>query len=123
MLSEKEKQEILKQLHAEIDEIRNRPVPETSIRLGEMHSIVCQLRSMGYSCETHGQEIIDVIENYDIDVSKLKFPQGSYDGFKKDVANGAYAFNDYDHSVMEITDEERDFINAEVAAGRRFQLS
>lgn len=123
MLSEKEKQEILKQLHAEIDEIRDRPVPETSVRLGEMHSIVRQLRNIGYSCETHGTEIIDVIENYNIDTSKLKFPQGSYEKFKKDVVNGVYAFNDYDHSDMEITDEERDFINAEVAAGRMFQLS
>ena len=92
------------------------------MRLEEMHSIVRQLRSIGYSCGMHGQEIINVIETHNIDVSKLNFPQGSYEGFKKDVANGVYAFNDYDHSVMEITDEERDFINAEVAAGRMFQI-
>lgn len=122
MLSEKEKQEILRSIRRDIEEVKNQPVSESSRRLKELHSIARQLDTMGYVCDLCSREIIDVINKNNIDVSKLKFPQGSYEGFKKDVARGVYAFSDYDLSDMEITDEERTFIEDGIASGSIFRF-
>lgn len=116
------KEEALAGLRKEIDFVRNQPKSENRIRLSELHSIVRQLREMGYDCKMRGNEILHVIDENHIDVSTLKFPQGDYDSFKKAVNGGRYAFNDYDRSEMEMTDEERRAIEDGVAAGQIFRI-
>lgn len=116
------KEEALAGLRKQVEYFRNQPKSENRIRLGELHSIVRQLREMGYDCKMRGDEILHVIEENHIAVSTLKFPQGNYDAFKKDVSDGRYAFNDYDRSEMEITDEERQAIEDGVAAGQIFRI-
>lgn len=116
------KEEALAGLRKQVNYFRNQPKSENRGRLGELHSIVRQLRKMGYECEMRGNEILHVIEENHIDVSTLKFPQGDYDSFKKAVDDGRYAFNDYDVSEMEITDEERQAIEDGIAAGQIFRI-
>ena len=120
MLSEKEKQEILRDLRQSVKAAMDRPMSENSQRLKELHSIVRQLDEMGCTCQSSGKEIVDAIDKNNIDTSKLKFPQGSYEGFKKDVVNGVYAFNDYDREALKATPEENKLIDEAVAAGEVF---
>lgn len=82
-----------------------------------------QLDELGYPCDIKkSSDIIDVIEKYHIDTSKLTFTEGSYAAFKDAIHNGAYARFDEDYDDMFITDEERKFMDAEIAAGRLFRI-
>ena len=120
MLSEKEKQEILRDLRQSIKVAIDRPISENSQRLKELHSIVRQLDEIGCPCYSSGKKIIDVIDKNNIDTAKLNFPQGGYEEFKKDVADGVYAFNDYDREALKATVEEDKLIDEAVAAGKVF---
>lgn len=120
MLSEKEKQEILRDLRRSIKAAMDRPISENSQRLKELHSIARQLDEIGCPCYSSGKKIIDAIDKNNIDTSKLNFPQGSYEKFKKDVADGVYAFNDYDREALKATTEEDRLIDEAVAAGKVF---
>lgn len=116
------KEELVADLMKKEAEVTNKPRSEEGVRLDELHFTTRQLRKMGYDCEMRGHDIINMIEQNHIDVSTLEFPQGDYESFKKAVDDGRYAFNDYDRSEMEITDEERQAIEDAVAAGLIFRI-
>lgn len=118
MLTKLDKERILERMKAEHEEIRMKHV-NADHKLDNLHFIAFQLRELGYDCDMNGNEIVHVIENNHVDVSKLKFPDGSYDAFKESVQNGKYDVPDYHDAV--ITDEERRFHDAAVKAGEIFE--
>lgn len=114
-----DKERILVRMKSDREEIREKHA-NADHRLDNLHFVASQLRELGYDCNMNGDEIIRAIENNHVDVSKLKFPDGSYDAFKESVQNGRYDVPDYHDAV--ITDEERRFHDAAVKAGEIFEM-
>ncbi len=118
MFTKSDKERILVRMKAEHEEIRMKHV-NADHRLDNLHFVALQLRELGYDCDMNGNEVIRVIENNHVDVSKIKFPDGSYDAFKESVQNGRYDVPDFHDAV--ITGEERRFHYAAVKAGEIFE--
>lgn len=115
-------EEIRKQIQQDVAEMRKKRI-KTNCQLDNIHSLRMQLDKLGYPCRIKkSSDIIDVIEKHHIDTSKLTFVEGSYAAFKDAVSNGAYARFDEGYDDMFITDEERKFRDAEIAAGRLFRI-
>ncbi len=119
MLTKSDKERILTRMKAEHEEIKGKYV-NADHKLDNLHFVAFQLRELGYDCDMNGNEIVHAIENNHVDVSKLKFPDGSYDAFKESVQNGKYDVPDYHDAV--ITDEERRLHDAAVKAGEIVEI-
>lgn len=115
-------EEIRKKIQQDVAEMRKKHI-KTNCQLDNIHSLCMQLDKLGYPCDIKkSSDIIDVIEKYHIDTSKLTFAEGSYAAFKDAIHNGAYARFDEGYDDMFITEEERKFRDDEIAAGRLFRI-
>lgn len=115
-------EEIRKQIQQDVAEMRKKRIKVNS-QLANIQFLCVQLDKLGYPYDIKkSSDIIDVIEKHHIDTSKLTFAEGGYAAFKDAVCNGAYARFDEDYDDMFITDEERKFMDAEIAAGRLFRI-
>ena len=115
-------EDIRKKIQQDVAEMRKKSMKVNS-QLANIQSLCAQLDKLGYPCDIKkSSDIIDVIEKHHIDTSKLTFVEGSYAAFKDAIHNGAYARFDEDYDDMFITDEERKFMDAEIADGRLFRI-
>lgn len=74
--------------------------------------IMRKLYAMGYFCEDE-HDIVKHIEENNIDASQFEFPEGDYEKFKENLDAG-----EYDVNIHWMTDEHREQLKRDLAAGK-----
>ena len=81
-----------------------------------LHVLSNQLMELGFDCIADGREIISIIENFNVDTSKLSIPDGNYTKFRECVLAGNYDIKCSDELIQ--TDEQKKYINDAVKSGK-----
>lgn len=75
-----------------------------------------QLTELGFDCIADGREIVSIIDNFNVDTSKLSIPGDDYVKFREDVLAGEYDVKCSDELIQ--TDEQKKYIDDAVKSGK-----
>lgn len=81
-----------------------------------LHPIVCELEELGYPCITDARNIVNIIDHFKLDTSKLSIPGDNYEKFKQMVFAGEYDMTS--NIDLEETSEMTKAIEDALASGR-----
>lgn len=81
-----------------------------------LHVLSNQLMELGFDCMADGREIISIIENFNVDTSKLSVPDGDYAKFREGILAGNYDMKCSGELIQ--TDDQKKYINDAVKSGK-----